>query len=79
MPWWPIMMPSEAVGAPKICATPPAASNARHRGVGELCRWALHGVMSSARGHADHRLLEVVVLEAEGVASNGSGRGPCLR
>ena len=46
MPWWPIMMPSEAVGAPKICGTPPAARMPSQPLRASRSRWALHGVMS---------------------------------
>src|SRR5438132_9908789 len=46
MPWWPIMMPSEAVGAPKICGTPPAARMPSQPLRASRSRWELHGVMS---------------------------------
>ena len=46
MPWWPIMMPSEAVGAPKICGTPPPAQMPSQPLRARRSRWALHGVMS---------------------------------
>src|SRR5437588_12786064 len=46
MPWWPIMMPSEAVGAPKTCGTPPAARTPSQPLRASRSRWALQGVMS---------------------------------
>src|SRR5262245_19457509 len=46
MPWWPIMMPSDAVGAPKICGTPPAARMPSIAFRASRSRWALHGVIS---------------------------------
>src|SRR5262245_50736994 len=49
MPWWPIMMPSEAVGAPKICGTPPPARTPSTALRTSRSRWALHGVISLKR------------------------------
>src|SRR5262249_7818128 len=46
MPWWPIMMASVAVGAPKIWGTPPAARMPSMALRASRSRWALHGVMS---------------------------------
>src|SRR3954451_7165257 len=40
------MIPSDAVGAPKICGTPPAARTPSHPLRARRSRWALHGVMS---------------------------------
>src|SRR5262249_7521097 len=49
MPWWPIMMPSDAVGAPKSCGTPPAARTPSQPLRASRSRWALQGVMSLNR------------------------------
>src|SRR5262245_17103148 len=49
MPRWPIMMPSEAVGAPKTCGTPPPARMPSRAFRTILSRWALQGVMSECR------------------------------
>src|SRR5437763_134434 len=43
------MMPSDAVGAPKICGTPPAARMPSQALRARRSRWALQGVMSLNR------------------------------
>ena len=68
MPSVPIAMPSEMVGVPKIWALPPASSMPCDRGVGELLQARVaRRDRRVAVGDADHRLLEVAFLVAEGV------------
>ena len=68
MPSVPIAMPSLIVGVPKICALPPAASIACDGGVGELLQARVaRRDRRVAVGDADHRLVEVAFLVAEGV------------
>ena len=56
MPWWPIMMPSEAVGAPKICGTPPPARTPSHALAGEPVEVGVaRGDVAEQRRDADHR------------------------
>src|SRR5262245_52915191 len=49
MPWWPIMMPSVAVGQPKTCGTAPPVRTPSIALCASRSRWALHGVMSECR------------------------------
>ena len=46
IPLCPILMPSETVGAPKVCGTPPAARMPSRPFSASRSRWALQGVMS---------------------------------
>ena len=74
MPWWPIMMPSEAVGAPKICGTPPAARMPFVRLAGQAVEVGVAGGdVAEERGDADHRPGEVVVEEADGAEHGAVG------
>ena len=49
MPMWPMLIPSDTVGAPNVCGTPPAARTPSRPLIANRSRWALHGVMSLAR------------------------------
>ena len=81
MPWWPIMMPSEAVGAPKICGTPPAARMPSHALAGQAVEVGVaRRDVAEQRGDADHGPLEVVVVKADGPEHGPvGGRGPGRR
>ena len=75
MPMWPMLIPSDTVGAPNVCGTPPAARTlaAFHRQSVEVgVAW---GNVAGQGGDADDRLVEVVVLEADG-PEHGPVRGP---
>ncbi len=68
MPSVPIDMPSEMVGVPKICGLAPDALTAIDRRVGEALQAGIAGGDGRvAVGDADHRLVEIFFLIAEGV------------
>jgi hypothetical protein len=46
IPLWPMLIPSDTVGAPNVCGTPPAARTPSRPFWASRSRCALHGVMS---------------------------------
>ena len=67
MPMWPMLMPSETVGAPNICGTPPPARTPSHPFAASRSRCALHGVISlKSEATPMIGLVEVLVGEPDG-------------
>ena len=67
IPSVPMPMPSVTVGTPNTCGIAPASLQRRHRAVDQRLDAGIAGIHRAvAVGHADDRLLEIAVAEADG-------------
>ena len=75
MPSVPMPMPSVTVGTPNTCGIAPAALQRVHRAVDERLDAGIARIHRRVPvGHADDRLLEIAVAEADGAQHRAVGR-----
>ena len=81
MPSVPMPMPSVTVGTPNTCGIAPASFERGHRAVDQRLDAGVARIHRRvAVGHADDRLVEVAVAEADGAQHRAVGRaGDALR